>query len=156
MYGDNAGWYSLLEQASNRPVYSGGTVAFGPSSANRRRQPLGNAYGHGLLIEGRYLRLWHPSNLRLYGARFFWMYHNAAGTVARKVVSEYSRAVKAYERSSELEPIGQILFITLPILLRTTILIGRLLYRRSLLLESGIHRRNNYGMNNSLFGIRMR
>ena len=141
MYGDNAGWYSLLEQASNRTLSTQEVLSL---SVHRQRidgdsrwaMPMAMAYW----IEGRYSEalatLLEPSVVRCSDS--FWMYHNLVGMVARKVVSEYSRAVKAYERSLELEPDRADTLYNFANLVKDDDpdrAVG--LYRRSLLLEPG-------------------
>ena len=107
MYGDGGGWYSLLEQVSNRSLPPGevferavrGREIHGDS---RWAMPLAMAHW----MEGRFpnalTSLLEPSVAE--ASDSIWIYHNLVGMVARQIDGETDRAVKAYERSLELDP----------------------------------------------------
>ena len=123
MYWENEGWYSLLERVSNRFVGLPEAVAL----ANRGKQADGDvrwamlAMAHW--VEGRnsdaLALLLEPSVQQVSDS--LWLYHNLVGMIARQI-EESDRAVRAYERSLELDPTRpDTLFITLRICLRTPI-----------------------------------
>ena len=107
MYEDGAGWYSLLEKVSQRSLPTEDI----PSLVARGRQahddsrwalPLAMAYW----LEGRYrdalAALDEPSVVQ--ASDSLWLYHNLVGMVARKIDGEMDRAIRAFERSLQLDP----------------------------------------------------
>ena len=107
MYGDGQGWYSLLERVSKRllPTQEALSLALrGKQADGDGRWALPLAMAHW--IEGRYSEalasLLEPSVEQ--GCDSLWLYHNLVGMVARKLDGEIDRAMRAYERSLELEP----------------------------------------------------
>ena len=107
MYWENEGWYSLLERVSNRFVGLPEAVAL----ANRGKQADGDvrwamplAMAHW--VEGRnsdaLALLLEPSVQQVSDS--LWLYHNLVGMIARQLEGESDRAVRAYERSLELDP----------------------------------------------------
>lgn len=150
MYGDGAGWYSLLERVSKRSLSTQNV----PALAARGRQLDGDsrwalplAMAHWL--EGRYsdalAALLEPSVAQ--ASEPLWLYHNLVGMVARKVDGETARAATAFERSLELDPNRPDTLYNFANLLkdddpeRAVVL-----YRRSLVLEpSAASAWHNYG-----------
>ena len=150
IYGDAAGWYSLLERVSNRSLSSQEAL----EHAIRGRQIDGDsrwvlplAMAHWL--EGRYpdalKALFEPSVVQACDP--LWLYHNLVGMVARKVEGQNARAVKAFERSLELEPDRPDTLYNFANLLKDDDPERAVdLYRRSLVLEpSAASAWHNYG-----------
>ena len=107
MYGDDAPWYRLLEQVSKGSLSTQEALSLAVSGKQgdgdaRWALPLAMA----LWLEGSYPEalssLLEPSVAL--ASDSLWIYHNLVGMVARKLVGETDRAVKAFERSLELDP----------------------------------------------------
>ena len=150
MYGDAAGWYSLLEQVSKRSLSTQDARALavrGRQLDGDSRWALPLAMDHWL--EGRYsdalAALLEPAVAQ--ASDPLWLYHNLVGMVARKVDGETARAATAFERSLELDPNRPDTLYNFANLLkdddpeRAVVL-----YRRSLVLEpSAASAWHNYG-----------
>ena len=150
MYGDNAGWYSLLERVSKRSLSSEDAVDL----ALRHRKMDGDsrwampmAMAHWL--EDRYSDalacLLEPSVVQASDAH--WVYHNLVGMVARQLAGQADLAARAYERSLELDPNrADTLYNFANLLKDDDPERAALLYRRSLVLETSAPSAwHNYG-----------
>ena len=107
MYGVDGGWYSLLERVSKRSVGTQDALALaarGKQAYGDSRWALPEAMAYW--IESRHAEalasLLEPSVVQ--SSDSLWIYHNLVGMVARKVAGEMDRALRAYERSLELDP----------------------------------------------------
>ena len=98
MYGDDAGWYSLLERVSNAlPLDSKEALELAVRGRQVGRQPLGLPLAMAHWLEGRYgdalASLLEPSVVE--ASDSLWVYHNLVGMVARKLEGERDRAAQS-------------------------------------------------------------
>jgi tetratricopeptide (TPR) repeat protein len=138
-YEAEEGWYNLLQRVTVRQVstaqaLSDAESALAASADQRWVLPLAMA----LWTESRHRdalkRLLEPAVAQ--ACNQIWLYHNLIGMVARKLDGESQRAIAAYERSLELEPLRADTLYNYANLLKDDDperAIG--LYRRSLALE---------------------